>query len=335
LAIGPFDSFSAVKMKAYYQALYHLPLVLPLTSRMPSRQPIRYYRLLLAGKPAEPDEGNAAYEALCDGWETGDGKALLTIADEGDEDPAAILDVVEEGDVPTDSDVDVPIVKVLIAPKAKRRKVDKPSVGGGGGSGAASSGGGDAPAPPAPVGHPVDDFCPTPPGSDSDVDIKCPGGGGGDDGDLDHESESDVDILVPVPVAEPVVARGVRPDRPRWFSGWKGFMFRYDASYVVPKTGATFSANLQVQCQDPAHGKHCVKTKKNMIAVSDAYGEIEALCFLCAWTNTPKADGKTHVNTPVPKEAVDAVYVAHAGELQGLLDEGRARDAARTEDVGT
>jgi len=50
LAPGEFDCFPATKMKPYLQCLVSLPKTLPLTSHMPSRQPMRYYRLLLAGK---------------------------------------------------------------------------------------------------------------------------------------------------------------------------------------------------------------------------------------------------------------------------------------------
>ena len=57
------DSTEAVKMKTYYQVLVRLRHCLPLTRCIPSREPIHYYRLLLAGQVVEPGQPSTTY--LC------------------------------------------------------------------------------------------------------------------------------------------------------------------------------------------------------------------------------------------------------------------------------
>ena len=69
LDIGLMDSRLAVRMKAYYIVLLELPRCLPLTSEIPSNQPILFYRLLLQGRPVEPFLGQQAYLAIQRGRE--------------------------------------------------------------------------------------------------------------------------------------------------------------------------------------------------------------------------------------------------------------------------
>ena len=57
--VGNFDSYPAVRMKPYYQVVLSLPKCLPLTSSIPSRQPIKFFQLLLAGQRVEPGLGNS------------------------------------------------------------------------------------------------------------------------------------------------------------------------------------------------------------------------------------------------------------------------------------
>lgn len=67
--IGPFDGREAIRMKSYFVVLLEIERCLPLTSMIPSDQPILYYKLLLNGKNVEPGLGNNAYRALIKGEE--------------------------------------------------------------------------------------------------------------------------------------------------------------------------------------------------------------------------------------------------------------------------
>ena len=64
LDVGPMDGREAVRMKPYYVVLLQLPVCLPLTSSIPSDQPLLFYKLLLAGTAVEPGRGHAFYLAL-------------------------------------------------------------------------------------------------------------------------------------------------------------------------------------------------------------------------------------------------------------------------------
>ena len=50
--VGRFDGTEAIRYRGYFQCLVALERTFPLTSRLPSREPVAYYRLLLAGQAA-------------------------------------------------------------------------------------------------------------------------------------------------------------------------------------------------------------------------------------------------------------------------------------------
>ena len=64
---GEFDSREAVRMKTYYMVLLQIRRCMPLSSRIPSNQPIGYYRLLLEGRSVEPYLGQPEYQRLLKG----------------------------------------------------------------------------------------------------------------------------------------------------------------------------------------------------------------------------------------------------------------------------
>jgi hypothetical protein len=121
--IGVFDAYPAVKMKTYLQVLLTLQSCLLLTSRVPSRQPILFYRLLLLGRRIEPDLGNVHYV-----------KAWAALAAQG---ITPVLPI----EPPSDSDLPVPVEDVgadddVLMPSRpppeakKRRATDAPPVAG-------------------------------------------------------------------------------------------------------------------------------------------------------------------------------------------------------------
>ena len=64
LAIGNMDGREAPRMRCYYQVLHELARCLPLTSGIPSQEPMSFYKLLLRGVRVEPCLGNATYLPL-------------------------------------------------------------------------------------------------------------------------------------------------------------------------------------------------------------------------------------------------------------------------------
>ena len=64
IACGVIDGREAVKMKAYYIVILEIARCMPLSSTIPSDQPIAYYKLLLAGRNVEPGLGNPEYKRL-------------------------------------------------------------------------------------------------------------------------------------------------------------------------------------------------------------------------------------------------------------------------------
>ena len=251
-AITDFDAYEAVKMKTYYQALRMLPTCLGLTTHLPSRQPIRYYQLLMAGEKVEPGLGAAHYLTLFKNASKA-GKVIEPLADGEDDDPCALQPPEDEDD----DDIAVPFMPA--EPARKRRKVPKPPVGsgaGGGGSGGGASGSGGADPPPVicdppPTGTP-------PPSPESDVGVGGPEpppldlGGPPPDEDPDND-----DVVVPL---GPGPARAPRVGPPKFFEGMDGFQVRFDPHYMVPGSGVTFSPNWQLKCK--IHGGKCIKTKR-------------------------------------------------------------------------
>ena len=62
--VAEFDSYACTRAKPYFQVLYQLPQSLALTSSIPSRQPMTFYRLMLQNVKVEPRLGNAVYARM-------------------------------------------------------------------------------------------------------------------------------------------------------------------------------------------------------------------------------------------------------------------------------
>jgi len=228
---GVFDSYAAIKMKTYYQALLRIDKCLPLTSVLPSREPIRYYRLLLSGRPAEPGQGAKAYLAITNEARVEQGADLEALGNIEDEDPAAgLADGSEHGESDED-DVGIPLVPVV--PKPKRRKgPPAPPVGGGSGG---ASGSGDVVAPPGPVVPPAP-VPPSPSGSSSsDKPIRCPiVDVDGRPIEVPQVPDDDAVVGIDSVVRAAVPPRIVREEKPEWEDSIDGYMIRYDPAYTTP-----------------------------------------------------------------------------------------------------
>ena len=306
--IAFFDSTAAVKMKAYYQALYKLPRCLALTSHMPSRQPIRFYRLLLAGIRAEPGCDAKEYKAICDREEERCGKPMGALLDGEVEDPFVPI-----GDGPGSDDSDIAVQITPAAPKPKRRKIaGAPRDGGGGGGGRA------APPPPGPKAPPPIPPPGPPSPSDSDVSVRLPSptGSGGGDGGGTANVDSDIEVGFDGVVVPP---KRHRDDRPDWTDSIRGFLVRYDPDYVPPG-GSKPVPNWRIKCKIVAHGKRCEKRRGETAAFTRQYGEVEPLIWLHAWAeHTEPAAGKSHGLTNPTQQSVDRVAEASLEELKAVL----------------
>ena len=77
-----YDSTEAVKYKPYFQVLYSIDKCLPLTSCVPSRQPGKFYKILLRGGRVEPYLSDKAYTPILNEMLHKRGKPLLALEDE-------------------------------------------------------------------------------------------------------------------------------------------------------------------------------------------------------------------------------------------------------------
>ena len=320
-APGQFDAVEAIKMKSYYQALRKIPHCLALTSRLPSRQPILYYRLLLAGVKTEPDLGNSAYKALAAG-ERARGRNVEPIQDEDDPDPFGPI----EDETSSDDAIVVPYAKQ--APKPKRHKPHVPSGGGGagasgrsgsGGGAGSGGGGGGGVAPPAPTGG-GGVAPPEPSGSsssESDIPVPLPPSAVVGPGVGAPEAGDDNDVVVPI---DGTPARVVRQIQPEWQTGLDGHAIKFDPAYRNAQTGQLFTPNWQIKCPSrAAHGPRCGKKRHVVPAHTAKHGDIEPLCFLFAWCPCVPGPGKTHGRTDPSVADVDRFAEERGAEVRDLL----------------
>jgi len=305
---GQFDHFEAIKAKFYYQVLLKLADCLRYTSEVPSRQPIIFYRLLLASQRVEPNQGNAAYRAIWKALEAKSKVPLLALEDEAGSDtpePEPIMD-------PDNDDVMAPLGPPE-APKPKRKHLPAPPRPGHGGS----SGSGD-PLPPHPPSPPRPPPLPPPPPSPPPVDPPVPPPIGWDDVMVDPEEELD-DVMVPDDDPQPPVKKpraSYKEDAP-WLDGILGCKVRWYPDYVVPATGK-LAPNWQIRCCNPAHGR-CIKKRHVNADATRKAGDIEPLAFLHTWAlETDPADGKSHANSPPLDAKVQEFARAHGEELWEL-----------------
>ena len=305
VAIGNFDSEDAVKAKFYYQVLLKIGDCMPLASTIPSRQPMLFYRLLLALIKVEPDLGNDVYA-----------KQWKALAASGKVPTLALEEVpVEEAPaplppVPDDGDIVIPYGEPPQPPKKQRRGPPPLRDTGARGSGDPMP----PPLPPPPpslVVEPPPVYVP-PPG---------PAGGGGGEGGGGGPPDMVFDDVVmeppdPVPLRDRA-ARAADRGNVGWKDGLEGFLVRYDPSYITPD-GVPFTANYQIRCK--RHGNRCIKKRHATDAYTAHAGRIEPMAFLHAWAHGDVLPGKSHPLSPPPLVDVLAYAEAHRAELEALVD---------------
>ena len=298
---GEFDSREAVRMKYYYRALIELAKCLPLTDqRMPSQHPVAYYKLLLRGMHAVPDQTAKQY-TLTYNRSVKDNKKK-----------GALLPLPPPGPDPIPGADEVFVAPIgAPEPKAKSRS-SGPGIRGRGrgrGSGPADTGGrgGGGTAPPVPVEGPEPPPAPgprPPPGR---------GEGGGGAPDPLPVDDGEEDMFVPPLIDDP-------PRRARepgdFVDAVNGCKMNWK-SYVTP--AGRPAPNFKIKC--PYHYQ-CYKSRGSTDQFCSTYGAIEPIAYLHAWAEipwptTPKMG--THRQEAPSDDEVLAMLEAHRHEFEELL----------------
>ena len=292
-AIGEFDEAEAIKWKGYHQCLAQIGKTLTLTSAMPSRELVAYYKLLLRNVKTEPGLTNKEYIVLLNKNKRLHNEDIELIPLED-----GVLDGGEDG-------IMTPAPVQPAAPKPKRESAPPGRLRPSGGSRGSTD-------PPPPI-----------------VDVD-PGGGGGDPGPGGPDDDG---IVTSVPRGEdddgiaagPSVQadkRGTKKESVAWVLSLDTCHVAY-RDYPTP-SGVRYQ-NWKLLC--PTHpGMECIKTKGCLPKLLHLYGEIGPLAFLHAWALTDPAPDRTHVNTEPSTVDVKKYAESHAEELREVL--GRAQAAA-------
>ena len=293
--VGPFDATEAIKFRAYLQCLVVQQRIMPLTTRFPSREPINYYKVLLAGGKAEPGMPAKDLTLVLNGLLRRKGKRteLLPIEDR----PVEVLD-------PDGIICPGPVHAEQPGPSKKRSGVKRQRLSG-------------------PEGPPEPEPQPLPPVGPIDPDPS--GAPGGPPGVVDPPP------LSPAPVEDdPDGIAGGAPAIPEpqakqkqklggdFLPALDGATIRFQP-YPDPETGKVY-ANYTLKCPRP-DCVGCVKTKGDTPANTRKHGHLEPLAFVHAWIQVRDPRGiKTHRNTN-PSEAEVATYAnERRDELQDLYD---------------
>ena len=315
----PFDGREATRMTFYYQCLLVLGDILHLTSsRLPSQQPIPYYRLLLRGLPVEPDLGNRVYALQWNRNKSTKVHQLEPLEDFPPDPPIA-------GGGEDDDEQFIALLPGMAQPKLKAHG-GHGSRGRGRGRGRSSRGQGRAGSsgdpPPLP---PPDPLPPQPPGGPGLAPLP-PGGGHGDPpgappppvlGGPDDETF----VAAPVGVkAQAAVARNDNFDT-GWFDGLQGSLIRF-MDYQL-RDGSSYP-NWKIKCnRDHLHSASCEKTCGMTPANQRHFCKIEPLAVLGAWAATcesPRPGGKaSHALENPSKQAVATYAREHQQELEDII----------------
>ena len=296
--LGEFDCVEATKFRTYFQCLWTLPTILPLTSAFPSRQPIAYYRLLLRGLRSEPYKQAKEYQVVlnADLRKRGEQIELPAIEDKPRH--------VGPGD---DCIIHAGALNPETKARPKRHSAPGPPRGRigqqGAGRGQSSGGGGSGSGPSVP---PI---------------VNAPGGSAGDPpppplppppGGPEEESEEDQIIVGSVAAVPP-------PKRRKLGREWKDGLFNAQISYkaYAQVEGGKAYRNYIIKCTH-CPGT-CSKTAGRVAKNMRKHGELEPLAFLHSWLEVEATEDKAHTLCDPSADAVDAFLANHEDELKDLF----------------
>jgi len=300
-----YDSREKLRMKKYYITLAYLSKTLPLTSSIPSQQPVNFYKCLLAGIRVEPHLGDKFYFRALNDKLAKDGKPLLPLPPpEGGAPPALTAPDDDDGvmvfkpeappakkrkDLTTGRSRSPPGGKAKAKPPATPPPPSVLPITEGLGTGSSGSGGGPPPSCPPPV--PVE---PLPVEDDSDDDAV--------------RATHGVDTL---PRQQRQGRIGLRGE---FKPGVGNARIMWDP-YVTP--AGIPAHNWIIQCP---HHDSCWKSKGPTARNTARFGAIEPLALLHVWPDLPLVPGKTHRALEPPKSLVEQFAKDHAVELQAIVD---------------
>ena len=276
--IGQFYSAEAIKWKVYHQCLAVIDKTMALTTVMPSREVVAYYKLLLRGVRVEAGRPNKEYLELLNTSKRGKGEELEPIP-------------LDEGDEGNDDGVITPGPRPQKEVKAKRGFQPPGRL-----LKSEARGSNDPPPPPTPVPVPIDGgvggvpdriVLPGAPPPDAIV-------GGGADFHENNVQRKDTEKNRWVPALDGVQVC------------WRRYQRTHLPDYV----------NWKLKCNRPGCGDACIKTKGDAPDLIAAFGQAGPLAYLHAWKLQPAKPGKSHVATNPDKATVRAYAVAHREELK-------------------
>ena len=314
--VGEYDSPEPGKMKLYFIALLDIERVMPIGApRIPSDQPLSYYRLLLNGQSVLPALGDKHHQSVLKGVAA---KAPMPIADDSDSSsdyrrpphpvakgaiawfPLGPDEETEEGDPSdprglhraADTEIAAKTAKAKAPPKAKSSS-----------SGAKAKAPPQKP-PPAPKAAP-----PLPPRSPSSS----------ESGRIPAKGVGAIAIAPPPPKAKAAAAAD-EADRVGAIDAIGGGKALYK-EYMDPHTAKMY-CNWRFYCPHkglPGHPPGCMRTL-GVIPKHTSLGVLEPIAFLHVWRDTPADLAKGHRKTPPPKAAVKAFLEEHRAKLQRMQD---------------
>lgn len=306
---GPMDGREAIRMKPYYVVLIEIERCLPLTTDIPSDQPILFYKLLLQGVNIEPNLGHAHYLAISRGTEIEAQPSVDAMNDDGWVLPGALVEAALEtrSVAPGDDDDPRGLLRLEATPvvprppkrqRSKKSKAassgskSKPSSKSSPGARALSKSVGAPPVPPGPGPGPVS-------GSDDDAGFMLP---------------ASVPTAPPRKKTTGVTPKEERSDRlyvPAIGGGEVVF-----SEYVDKMSGKAYR-NWIFKCNKCPKPEKCQRTMGLGPRNTARLGDIEPLVFLHVWRDTPPGP-QGHRKTQPSSEAVTAFYEAHRQELEAL-----------------
>ena len=294
LAIGNYDAAEAMQWKGYHQCLAQIAKTMTLTTRLPSREYVAYYKVLLRGIKVEAGLDNKHYVQLLNNSKRKRGEELEMIPLE--DAPAIPLGGSDGIITPAPPKYEPPKPKRQPAPPGRRSKA----------SGARGS------------------ADPTPP----PIEAPDPGGGEGGHGGQPGGGTDGIIGGTAVPIADVIVAGPSSKDKARvdvqknqWVHALEGCKIAY-RDYTTP-SGVGYK-NWKLWCPDHPDCE-CIKTKGELASLMHSYGPIGPAAYLHAWRHTPPDKNKTHVNTNPKPDRVRDYATAHSEELREEVQ--RAKEA--------
>jgi len=308
---GPFDAKEAIKFRQYYQVLAVLDRCLPLTTEVPSRQCIGFYKCLLRGLRVEPDQSAKHYTLVInsDNRKKGHMAEVLPVEDiqttgVGAPDPDGIILPGAEQPPP----LPAPARRQSVATGSRRRKeapkalagppaVHPPIVAGppggptsGGGSGGSAGGAGGG--------------CP-------------PVHGGGDTAPGGAPAPDPDGVILGAGTGTEGMPQRLQQEPRQSTAGLFDTVVQYQP-YVTP-AGKSYP-NFIMLCSE--HTPPCSKTKGMTPANTKRWGRIQPLCFLHAWNCYKDPEGvKTHSQVNPTPALVDDMAREHGAEMEAILEE--------------